>query len=106
LPARGQTQFKSARALKPHEAGHLNFELFQVEYQDRIDLNLCVGVFRIGGEDLPDAYIIKEGDPITFDWMMSDSGILQATVKLDNGVNGPLELKAPRFYARKRAKSP
>ncbi|MFY9286871.1 MAG: Hsp70 family protein [Alphaproteobacteria bacterium] len=99
LPARGQIQFKSARALKPHETGHLNFELFQVEYPDRIDLNLCVGVFRIGGEDLPDAYLIKEGDPITFDWMMSDSGILQATVKLDNGVNGPLELKAPRFYA-------
>jgi len=56
-------------------------------------------VFRVGGDDLPDAYLIKEGDPITFDWRMSDSGILQATVQLDNGVNGPLELKAPRFYA-------
>lgn len=99
LPTSGQAKFKSAHGLKPHESGHLNFELFQVEYPERVDLNLCVGVFRIGGEDLPDAYIIKEGDPITFDWQMSDSGILQATVKLDNGVNGPLELKAPRFYA-------
>jgi molecular chaperone DnaK len=99
LPARGQLKFKSARILKPHESGRLNFELFQVEYPERIDLNLCVGVFRVGSDDLPDAYIIKEGDPITFDWEMSDSGILQATVKLDNGVNGPLELKAPRFYA-------
>ncbi|HEU0118176.1 MAG TPA: Hsp70 family protein, partial [Alphaproteobacteria bacterium] len=99
LPADGQAKFKSARAMKPHETGHLNFELFQVEYPERIDLNLCVGVFRIGGEDLPDAYLIKEGDPIIFDWHMTDSGILQATVKLDNGVNGPLELKAPRFYA-------
>ena len=99
LPATGQAKFKSARAMKPHETGHLNFELFQVEYPERIDLNLCVGVFRVGGEDLPDAYLIKEGDPIAFDWHISDSGILQATVKLDNGVNGPLELKAPRFYA-------
>jgi len=99
LPTSGQVKFKSARNLRPHESGHLNFELFQVEYPDRIDLNLCVGVFRIGGEDLPDAYFIKEGDPITFDWQMSDSGILQATVNLDNGVNGALALKAPRFYA-------
>ena len=99
LPVAGETNFKSARNLKPHESGHLNFELFQVEYPERIDLNLCVGVFRIGGEDLPDAYLIKEGDPITFHWSMTDSGILQASVHLDNGVNGPLELKAPRFYA-------
>jgi hypothetical protein len=99
LPASGQAKFKSSRNLKPHESGNLSFELFQVEYPERIDLNLCVGVFRIAGDDLPDAYLIKEGDSIAFDWRMSDSGILQATVQLDNGVNGPLELKAPRFYA-------
>ncbi len=100
LPAEGKVNFKSARNLKAHEAGHIGFELFQVEYPERIDLNLCVGVFRIGGEDLPEGSAIKEGDPITFDWRMSESGILQATVALeDNGVHSKIELKAPRFYA-------
>lgn len=99
LPAEGVAKFKSGRTLKARESGHLNFELFQVEYPERIDLNLCVGLFRVGGEDLPGGYVIKEGDPIVFNWRMSDSGILQATVKLDDGLNGPLELKAPRFYA-------
>lgn len=99
LPAEGQARFKSARKLKAHESGALNFELFQVEYPERVDLNLCVGVFRIGGEDLPGGYVIKEGDMIAFDWQMSDSGILQASVTLNDGVNPPLELKTRRFYA-------
>lgn len=99
LPAEGQAKFKSARNLRAHESGHLNFELFQVEYPERIDLNLCVGVFRVGGEDLPGGYVIKEGDHIAFDWQMSDSGILQASVTINDGVNAPLELKARRFYA-------
>lgn len=99
LPAQGQLKFKSARSLKPHEAGHLSFELFQVEYPERIDLNLCVGVFRVGGEDLPDTYAIRSGDGITFDWRMSDSGILEASVKLENAAGGSLDLKARRFYA-------
>lgn len=99
LPAHGQAQFKSAHKLKANEAGHLNFELFQVEYPERVDLNLCVGVFRVGGEDLPSGFIIKEGDVIAFDWQMSDSGILQASVTLNDGTNPPVELKARRFYA-------
>jgi len=100
LPSHGQVSFKSARNLKAHDIGNLSFELFQVEYPERIDLNLCVGVFRIGGEDLPEGSAIKEGDPVTFEWRMSDSGILQATVVLeDNEVHPKIELKAPRFYA-------
>jgi molecular chaperone DnaK len=99
LPAQGQARFKSARPLKGHEPGHVNFELFQVEYPERIDLNLCVGVFHLGGEDLPPGYIINEGDMIAFDWQMSDSGILQASVTLNDGTNPPLEIKARRFYA-------
>src|SRR5262249_49691321 len=94
LPTQNTLSIKSARNLKAHEAGHISFELFQVEYPERIDLNLCVGVFRIGGEDLSDGTAIKEGDAISFDWRMSDSGILQATVVLeDNGVHPKLELK-------------
>jgi len=99
LPAHGQVKFSSARALRANEAGHINFELFQVEYPERVDLNLCVGVFRIGGEDLPNGFTIEEGAPISFDWQMSDSGILQATVTVANQNSAPLELKAPRFYA-------
>ena len=99
LPAEGQTKFKSARGLKAHEAGNIAFEVFQVEYPERIDLNLCVGVFRIAGDDLPDAYVIKEGDEINFDWRMSDSGILSASVTIHDGVHEKLELKTRRFYA-------
>jgi len=100
LPAEGEVKFKSARTLKSHEPGYLNFELFQVEYPERIDLNLCVGLFRVSGDDLPSGYVVKESDPITFNWRMTESGILQATVKLtDSGTSNDLELKAPRFYA-------
>jgi molecular chaperone DnaK len=99
LPAEGEAKFKSARALKAHEAGCLNFELFQVEYPERIDLNLCVGLFRVSGEDLPGGFVIKEGDPISFNWRMSDSGILEASVKLGGEGSDTLELRAPRFYA-------
>ena len=99
LPAQGRVRFKSAKNLRAHEAGFISFEVFQVEYPERIELNLCVGVFRIGSDDLPESYIIREGDVVSFDWRMSDSGILEATVTLDDGVHGPLELKAPRFYA-------
>ncbi|MBV8060623.1 MAG: Hsp70 family protein, partial [Alphaproteobacteria bacterium] len=99
LPAKGTTKFKSARNLKAHEAGYLSFELFQVEYPERVDLNLCVGTFRIGGEDLPGGFALKQGDEIAFDWTMSDSGILHADVTLNDGVNPPLSLKTRRFYA-------
>ena len=98
LPAEGQAKFTSGRNLKAHESGYLNFELFQVEYPERIDLNLCVGLFRVSGDDLPDGVDVKEGDPITFNWRMNDSGILQATVRIGDG-DKPIELKAPRFYA-------
>ncbi|HUY68747.1 MAG TPA: Hsp70 family protein [Alphaproteobacteria bacterium] len=98
LPAEGQAPFKSARALKSHEAGVLNFELFQVEYPERVDLNLCVGLFRVSGEDLPGGFVIKEGDAIAFNWRMSDSGILEASVKIGDGKDA-IELRAPRFYA-------
>ena len=99
LPAHGQVKFKSAHNLKAREAGKISFELFQVEYPERIDLNLCVGVFRIGGDDLPDAYVLKEGDPITFDWSITESGILSASVEINDGTHEPLALKARRFYA-------
>ncbi len=99
LPANGVVKFTAARPLKAREPGHLSFELFQIEYEDRIDLNLCIGVFRIGGEDLPAGFSIKENAPISFDWRMTDSGILQATVTVEGEDGKPLELKAPRFYA-------
>ncbi|MFA5040697.1 MAG: Hsp70 family protein [Bdellovibrionales bacterium] len=99
LPAKGSAKFVSARQLKAREPGHISFELFQIEYEDRIDLNLCVGVFRIGGEDLPDNFVLREGAHLSFDWQMNDSGILQATVAVEGGSGALLELKAPRFYA-------
>ncbi|MFA4994720.1 MAG: Hsp70 family protein [Bdellovibrionales bacterium] len=99
LPTSGNVKFTSARTLRSREAGHVSFELFQIEYEDRVDLNLCVGVFRIGGEDLPENFVLKEGASLSFDWKMTDGGILQATVAVENENGTKLELHAPRFYA-------
>jgi hypothetical protein len=71
-----------------------------VEYPERIDLNLCVGLFRIEGADLPPGQVIRTGDPIVFDWRMSESGILQASVRLPANA---LDLRVPRFYAPQAA---
>lgn len=100
LPARGKMHFKSARELAAGSSNYVSFELFQVEYPERIELNLCVGVFRIAGSDLPARYIVKAGDEITFNWKMLESGILQATVTLpQTGGKASIELHAPRFYS-------
>ncbi|MEQ1653304.1 MAG: Hsp70 family protein, partial [Hyphomicrobium sp.] len=100
LPARGKMQFKSARELAAGSSNYVSFELFQVEYPERIELNLCVGVFRIAGSDLPARYIVKAGDDIVFNWKMLESGILLATVTLpQTGGKASIELHAPRFYS-------
>ncbi len=99
LPAKGKVKFTTAKALTAGGAAAVSFELFQVEYPERVDLNLCVGTFRVGCQDLPEGAEVKEGASVTFDWTMSDSGILQATVTLDGADKTPIELKAPRFYA-------
>lgn len=96
LPASGKAEFKAGRDLKPRGRGAISFELFQVEYPERIDLNLCVGLFRIESGDLPQGKSISAGDPIVFDWRMSDGGILQASVRLPKS---DLDLRVPRFYA-------
>lgn len=96
LPASGQAKFKAGRDLKSGGTGSISFELFQVEYPERIDLNLCVGLFRIEGKDLPQGQTIRAGDPVVFNWRMSEGGILQASVSLPANA---LELRVPRFYA-------
>ncbi len=96
LPASGQVKLKSAATLKAGSPGFIGFELFQVEYPERAELNLCVGLFKIEGSDLPKGHVIRIGEPLVFDWTMTQGGILQASVKLPAS---KLELKAPRFYA-------
>jgi molecular chaperone DnaK len=96
LPASGELHLRSAANLKAGSPGSLNFELFQVEYSDRVELNLCVGLFRLDGTDLPKGQAIRMSDQITFVWRMNESGILQASVKLPSL---GLDLQAPRFYA-------
>ncbi|MDD3029697.1 MAG: Hsp70 family protein [Alphaproteobacteria bacterium] len=99
LPAKGRLVVKSGRSLKAQEAGHISFELFQIEYEERLDLNLCVGVFRIGGEDLPEGFVLEEGTPLVFSWQMNESGILQASVLIQDESGTAIDLKTPRFYA-------
>ncbi len=96
LPASGEINLKSGADLESGNSGFIGFEVFQVEFPDRIEVNLCVGLFRIDGTDLPEGHAIAMGDPIIFSWRMNESGILQASVKLPAS---DLTLKAPRFYA-------
>jgi molecular chaperone DnaK (HSP70) len=100
LPTSGQQKFTAARALTAADNAYLSFELFQMEYPERPELNLCVGVFRIAGQDLPDGYAINAGDTIIFNWRMSESGILSASAHLPGPDGAPgIDLKAPRFYS-------
>ncbi|MDD5587298.1 MAG: Hsp70 family protein [Alphaproteobacteria bacterium] len=96
LPASGQVNLKAGRDLKSGGTGAISFELFQVEYPERVDLNLCVGLFRIEGHDLPAGQVIRAGDPVVFEWRMNEGGILQASVRLPANA---LDLRVPRFYA-------
>lgn len=96
LPAKGEIQLKSGAILGAGSTASLGFEVFQVEFPERIEVNLCVGLFRIEGSDLPEGEKINQGDPIIFSWRMNESGILQAFVKLPSH---KIELQTPRFYA-------
>jgi len=96
LPASGQLHLQSATNLKADSAGYIGFELFQVECADRVDLNLCVGMLRLNGADLPQESSLKIGDEIIFDWNMNQGGVLQASVKIP-ALN--FEVSTQRFYA-------
>lgn len=95
LPASGQLSLKSGAMLRARGAGALSFEVFQVEYPDRIELNLCVGALRIEGADLPTGTLIRLGDPILFDWQMNSGGVLRASVSLSSS---GMALPAKQFY--------
>lgn len=98
LPAKGQKHFLAARDLRSGEASHvIDLELFQHAHGvPEPELNLCVGVFRITGEDIPYGHTIRKGDVITVDWIMDDNGLLNATIEVPS-VSQVFE--TDRFYA-------
>ncbi len=100
LPASGQLSLKSGATLKARGPGSLSFEVFQVEYPDRVELNLCVGALRIEGAELPVGTLIRLGDPILFDWQMNSGGVLRASVSLPS--SGTI-LPAKQFYVPQAA---
>ncbi|MDD3181792.1 MAG: Hsp70 family protein [Alphaproteobacteria bacterium] len=100
LPASGQLKLRSGTNLKGGAPGYIGFEVFQVEYPDRVELNLCVGLFRIEGGDLPEGQMIRVGDSIVFDWHMSEGGVLKSSVSLPSS---NLVLHSRRFYAPQAA---
>lgn len=107
LPAEGKAVFRAARDIKAGAGHALAVELFQLEYPEKVELNLCIGVFFITGADLPEGYHLRKGEAVTFNWHMDESGILRAAVLLpahsdddaadDDGT--PIELQTPRFYS-------
>lgn len=100
LPASGQLQLRAGTNLKGGAPGYIGFEVFQVEYPDRVELNLCVGLFRIEGADLPQGQMIRVGDEIVFDWHMTEGGVLQASVNLPSN---NIALHSHRFYTPQAA---
>jgi molecular chaperone DnaK len=107
LPTSGKAIFQAAHDLAAGAADSLSLELFQLEYPEKVELNLCIGVFFITGNDLPEGYIIRRGEPVTFDWSMDESGILRSSVLLpghaEEGRDEPIELMTPRFYSPQAA---
>lgn len=106
LPTAGKSTFRAARDLKAGTHGALALELFQLEYPEKVELNLCIGVFFITSDDLPEGYIIRKGEPVVFNWEINESGILRSSVQLpahtedeDESDGPPLELVTPRFYS-------
>lgn len=97
LPARGEQTFIAAEPLSAETQSYLSFELFQLEFPERLELNLCIGAFRLGSEDLPAGVSLAAGDKITFKWYMNDSGILTASI--DTPGKQIANLNTPRFYA-------
>jgi molecular chaperone DnaK len=107
LPTGGKSVFQAAHDLSHGAADSLSLELFQLEYPEKVELNLCIGVFFITGNDLPEGYTIRRGEPVTFNWEMDESGILRSSVMLPGheaeGVGGTIELATPRFYSPQAA---
>lgn len=96
LPAEGSQKFRSGRELRSaDQAEHLEFALYQDEGALEPDLNLCIGVFKILGSDLQDGFKIREGDEIIFNWKMSDSGLLNASLELPTLGQS---FNTPKFY--------
>jgi len=100
LPASGQLTLRSGTNLKGGSPGYIGFEVFQVEYPDRVELNLCVGLFRLEGADLPKGQMIRVGDTIVFDWRINEGGVLQSSANLPAN---NLTLQAQRFYVPQAA---
>lgn len=111
LPAEGKAVFRAVHDLRAGAHDSVALELFQLEYPEKVELNLCIGVFFITGNDLPVGYALRKGEPVTFNWNMDESGILRSTVLLPahhdekDGVEqgphdaDPIELITPRFYS-------
>jgi molecular chaperone DnaK len=96
LPAEGVQRFRAGKDLKGGEGDeHLEFALYQDEGSIEPELNLCIGVFKISGNDLQDGTRIREGDEIVFNWKMSDSGLLNATLDLPTHSQ---TFDTPKFY--------
>lgn len=96
LPTSGVQKFRVARDLIAGEKDeHLDFEVYQNENAPEPELNLCVGAFRLNGNDLEKGMKIREGDEINFHWEMSDSGLLNATVELPTLGQS---FDTPKFY--------
>ena len=98
LPHSDMLRVTAAADLNAGNNSALSFELFQLEFPERLELNLCIGAFRITAADLPKDAAIKAGDELAFHWAMNASGIMEATVELT--IDGqPIMLDTPRFFA-------
>ncbi len=98
LPTGDTLHVAAAADLSANSNGALSFELFQLEFPERLELNLCIGAFRITAADLPKDASIAAGDALQFHWSMNASGIMEATVELT--IDGkPVLLETPRFFA-------
>jgi molecular chaperone DnaK len=82
VPKTGVEHFRAARDLRAGDGKYLDFELYeQAEGVDDPDLNLCIGEFRLGADELSRGDVIRRGDDVFVHWEIDANGLLDCRLE-------------------------
>lgn len=84
LPASGAALYRLVNPLRSGDGGRIRIELYQMTSSmlTQPHLNLMVGEFQIGADDLPQSAVLRKGDEVRIHWGMTESQQITAEVEL------------------------